>query len=128
MALSLTVSERTRRVVASDLDISIIGECNYPSPLAGRLAESAIHYVGQADRVLLEDRISAVLQHSGVSAHGPAFELAGPRHQVFFDTARLRCGIVTCGGLCPGLNNVVRGLVLAARGVSGANGFAHAAA
>jgi len=112
MALSLTVSERTRRVVASDLEISIIGECNYPSPLAGRLAESAIHYVGQADRVLLEDRISTVLQHTGDPAKAPAFELAGPRHKVFFGAAQLRCGIVTCGGLCPGLNNVVRGLVL----------------
>ncbi len=112
MALSLTVSERTRRVVTSDLEISIIGECTYPSPLAGRLAAGAIHYVGQADRVLLEDRISAIMQHAGDAAHAPAFELAGPRHKVFFDTGQLRCGIVTCGGLCPGLNNVVRGLVL----------------
>jgi 6-phosphofructokinase 1 len=31
---------------------------------------------------------------------------------VFYDIAKLRCGIVTCGGLCPGINNVVRGLVL----------------
>ena len=36
----------------------------------------------------------------------------GPRHQIFFEPAKLRCGIVTCGGLCPGINNVVRGLVL----------------
>src|SRR5919205_1661457 len=42
----------------------------------------------------------------------PAFELAGPRNRIFFDPRAVRCGIVTCGGLCPGLNNVVRGLVL----------------
>ena len=42
----------------------------------------------------------------------PTFELAGPRDRIFFDPAQLRCGIVTCGGLCPGINNVIRGLVL----------------
>jgi 6-phosphofructokinase 1 len=38
------------------------------------------------------------------------FELAGPREYLFFDPKRSRAGIVTCGGLCPGLNNVVRSL------------------
>lgn len=36
------------------------------------------------------------------------FEKAGPRRQLFFDPARTRAAIVTCGGLCPGLNNVIR--------------------
>ena len=76
------------------------------------MAQAAIHYVGQADRVLLDDRLSRVLEHQADLATAPAFELAGPRHQIFFEPAQLRCGIVTCGGLCPGLNNVIRGLVL----------------
>jgi 6-phosphofructokinase len=42
----------------------------------------------------------------------PAFEMAGPRAQICFEPARLTCGIVTCGGLCPGLNNVIRAIVL----------------
>jgi 6-phosphofructokinase 1 len=112
MAISLTVPQRTGRVVASDLDIRVLGACKYPSPLASRLAQSAIHYVGQADRVLLDDRVSKNLEYRSDPARAPAFELAGPRDKVFFDPARLRCGIVTCGGLCPGINNVVRGLVL----------------
>jgi 6-phosphofructokinase 1 len=41
----------------------------------------------------------------------PALELAGPRERIYFDPASLRCGIVTCGGLCPGLNDVVRSVV-----------------
>jgi hypothetical protein len=41
----------------------------------------------------------------------PAFEPGGPREHLYFDPAGLRAGIVTCGGLCPGLNNVIRGLV-----------------
>ena len=44
--------------------------------------------------------------------HIAAFELAGPRNKVFFDQRTVGCGIVTCGGLCPGINNVVRGIVL----------------
>ena len=40
------------------------------------------------------------------------FEMAGPRAKLFFDPARTRAGIVTCGGLCPGLNDVIRSLFL----------------
>lgn len=87
MALALTVPQRTERVVASDLEIRILGTCRYPSPLQHRLAQNAIHYVGKADRVLLDDRLSA----QRTEAAPPAFELAGPRNRIFFDTARLRC-------------------------------------
>lgn len=40
------------------------------------------------------------------------FELAGPRERIYFDPTKTRCGIVTCGGLCPGLNDVIRAIVL----------------
>jgi 6-phosphofructokinase 1 len=43
---------------------------------------------------------------------GLQFELAGPREKLFFDAKKTRAGIVTCGGLCPGLNNVIRSLFL----------------
>lgn len=43
---------------------------------------------------------------------GLQFELAGPRKKLFFDAKKTRAGIVTCGGLCPGLNNVIRSLFL----------------
>jgi 6-phosphofructokinase 1 len=38
------------------------------------------------------------------------FELAGPREKLFFDPSKTRAGIVTCGGLCPGLNDVIRSI------------------
>ena len=38
------------------------------------------------------------------------FEKAGPRKKLFFDPATTRAAIVTCGGLCPGLNNVIRSI------------------
>lgn len=40
------------------------------------------------------------------------FEKAGPREKIFFDPAATRAAIVTCGGLCPGLNNVIRSAFL----------------
>jgi 6-phosphofructokinase 1 len=46
------------------------------------------------------------------SEPGLLFELAGPRKKLFFDPRQTRAGIVTCGGLCPGLNNVIRSLFL----------------
>ncbi len=46
------------------------------------------------------------------SDSGLHFELAGPRSQLFFDPGNTRAAIVTCGGLCPGLNNVIRSLFL----------------
>jgi 6-phosphofructokinase 1 len=37
-----------------------------------------------------------------------SFEKAGPRAKIFFNPSETRAAIVTCGGLCPGLNNVIR--------------------
>src|SRR6476661_3676185 len=52
-------------------------------------------------------------EHIEIGAEpGFQFELAGPRAKLFFDPKNTRAGIVTCGGLCPGLNNVIRSLFL----------------
>jgi len=40
------------------------------------------------------------------------FERAGPREKLAFDPSKITCGIVTCGGLCPGLNDVIRSIVM----------------
>jgi 6-phosphofructokinase 1 len=40
------------------------------------------------------------------------FEMAGPREKLFFDPKDTRAGIVTCGGICPGLNTVIRSAFL----------------
>ena len=40
-----------------------------------------------------------------------SFRKAGPREFLYFEPAKTRVAIVTCGGLCPGLNNVIRGIV-----------------
>ena len=41
-----------------------------------------------------------------------SLELAGAREKIYFDPSKLRCALVTCGGLCPGLNDIIRAIVL----------------
>jgi len=56
----------------------------------------------------------------------PSFEASGAREKIYFDPQDLKCGVVTCGGLCPGLNNVVRALVRTLRysyGATNVTGF-----
>jgi 6-phosphofructokinase 1 len=99
-------------ITAHDVAIKDLGPCRFPSPAAAHLGECAMHFVGEADKVLVNDRLSQLPSAPELLKQLPAFELAGPRNRVFFEPSRVRAGIVTCGGLCPGLNNVVRGLVL----------------
>ncbi|MCJ2165514.1 MULTISPECIES: ATP-dependent 6-phosphofructokinase [unclassified Pseudodesulfovibrio] len=42
------------------------------------------------------------------------FEPAGPRDKVYYDPSKTKCAVVTCGGLCPGLNDVIRAIVMTA--------------
>jgi len=95
-----------------DVRIDILGRCLLPSPVAAHLGARSMHFVGAADKVMLDDALSGQGSARGDLAARPAFEIAGPRDKIFFDPRTVRCGIVTCGGLAPGLNNVVRGIVL----------------
>jgi 6-phosphofructokinase 1 len=100
------------KITVDDVTIRDLGRCRLPSPVAAHLDARALHFVGEADKVLVNDCLSDLGAHAGQLGNVPAFELAGPRNRIFFDPRTVRCGIVTCGGLCPGINNVVRGLVL----------------
>ena len=97
-----------------ELQIPSLGECSYPSPLAKYISgrRTNEHYVDEDDRVLYDDTVSLLEQRDLPLAQLPAFEPGGPRRQLFFPPGGTRVGIVTCGGLCPGLNDVIRGLVV----------------
>jgi 6-phosphofructokinase 1 len=90
------------------LAIETVGAPTRPSPLRG----GAERFVDDRERVHVCARDSDLDAYLAAGEPPPTFELAGPRSRIFFDPATLGCGIVTCGGLCPGLNNVVRSLVL----------------
>jgi len=89
-----------------NFDIKRLGECCYPSPI------KEFRFVGEDERLLFHARPKEVKAFFEAGLEPPSMELAGPREKIFFDPSRLVCGIVTCGGLCPGLNDVIRAVVL----------------
>jgi 6-phosphofructokinase 1 len=101
-------------ITAADLQVSRVGEPAILSPMARLVQErvSSPHYVHESDRVLLDDTLERAEARLCGVADLPSLEPGGPREYIYFDPSRTRAGIVTCGGLCPGLNNVIRGLVL----------------
>lgn len=106
----------------NELIVQTLGACRVPSPLQGRRGS----FVDESRRVLVCSDSGELQSYLGGGHVPPAFERAGPRGQIYFEPATLTCGIVTCGGLCPGVNNVVRSVVLAltyAYGVTRILGF-----
>jgi len=101
-------------VTPAALRVRRLGEPGILSPMAGLVQGrmSSPHYVHESDRVLLDDTIEGAVARLCAVADLPALEPGGPREYIYFDPSRTRAAIVTCGGLCPGLNNVIRGLVL----------------
>ncbi len=101
-------------VNAEDLLVKNLGPCRIDSPLGTLLSDrrQTIHNVDESDRVLFDGTISALTGRNLPLEGLPAFEPAGPRRKIFFDPSKTRAGIVTCGGLCPGFNDVIRALVM----------------
>jgi len=89
-----------------DFTVMSLGECRIPSPMSG------VRFVKDDDHVLYHSDIKGIRQYIALGKDPPHFEEAGPREKIFFDPMNLACGIVTCGGLCPGLNNVIRAVVM----------------
>ncbi len=95
-------------------DIPGLGEAKIPSPVQNRSQGDAsdITFATDDERMLI-DVSSLRLVEAVKNGHTPAsFEVAGPRKKIFFDPSKLRCALVTCGGLCPGLNDIIRSIVL----------------
>lgn len=93
--------------------IARLGKARIDSPLLGRLGDGdpLERFVSDTDRVLFDDMQAEAAGRSGSVEGWPSFELAGARKKIYFDPTKLKVGIVTCGGLCPGMNNVIAGLI-----------------
>ena len=91
-----------------DLDFTIarIGECKIPSPMKGA------RFTRDDERVLYHARLEEIKPWIDRRTDPPSMEAAGPREKICFEPSQLACGIVTCGGICPGLNDVIRSIVL----------------
>jgi 6-phosphofructokinase 1 len=96
-----------------DTTIPTLGPLKVPSPIK-RGDKNALKrsFVNDTDKVVLNVNVNTIMKMVADGIELPAFELAGPREKLYFDPSKLRCGLVTCGGLCPGLNDIIRAIVL----------------
>lgn len=87
-----------------DFQVKTLGECTVDSPLA--LPEAL--YVSDDVRV----RYAAEIPCETGEDEEASFEKAGPRKNIFFDPSHAKAAIVTCGGISPGLNDVIRSIFM----------------
>ena len=96
-----------------DTTIPTLGPLRVPSPIKrGEKGELSRSFVNDTDKVVMDVDLNHINEMIQEGQSLPAFEMAGPREKLYFDPSKLRCGIVTCGGLCPGLNDIIRAVVL----------------
>ncbi len=93
--------------------IETLGEAKVLSPLGAKTKNGYTERFVQDDhRVLIDVDLNKIKTAIENNVEPPSFEQAGPREKIYFDPSKLKCAIVTCGGLCPGLNDIIRSVVL----------------
>ncbi|MCU0471796.1 MAG: ATP-dependent 6-phosphofructokinase [Bacteroidales bacterium] len=96
-----------------DFLISSHGRGNVISPLkqSQRVDSPVYKFVEDNERILYDVSVDYFNKCRETGEIPVSFEKAGPKENIFFEPAKTKVGIVTCGGLCPGLNSVIRSLV-----------------
>lgn len=98
-----------------DLDINVknLGERKFESPLnlSVTFEDDVVNYVADDERILTLTSVKHYNEWEEKGYNIPSFEKAGPRSKLYFEPGETISAIVTCGGLCPGLNSVIRAIV-----------------
>jgi len=99
---------------APDFTIRRLGEARFPSPLPLGTAkgDGRADFTPDDQRVLYDESWRGVKICLDRGETPPSLEVAGPRERIYFRPNDVRAAIVTAGGLCPGINDVVRAMVL----------------
>ena len=94
--------------------ISVLGEAKIDSPLKnhGIPGEGGTRFISDDARITVDVEVEAMERFIKKKQPLPSFEQTGPREKIYFDPSKLKCAISTCGGLCPGLNDIIRSIVL----------------
>ena len=87
-------------------NIQSLGPCLYQSPLQ-HTGGLEVPFRSDTERVIVDHHEGAI----SPEGQPKSFEVAGPREKIFFDPPKTTAAIVTCGGLCPGLNDIIKGIV-----------------
>jgi 6-phosphofructokinase 1 len=90
----------------SDFTVDRLGPCEFDSPMRN------VPFIRDDRRVLYHAEVAEVCADIEQGRKPLSFEIGGPRERLFFKPGTVRAGLVTCGGLCPGLNDVIRAVVL----------------
>ncbi|CAM4082264.1 ATP-dependent 6-phosphofructokinase [Zobellia nedashkovskayae] len=99
----------------TNFNISSLGANTFPSPinLSKTTGDKIFNFVEEHDRILADVSVESFNTCIDNKTRPACLEKAGPREKLFFDSKNTTAAIVSCGGLCPGINNVIRGLVMA---------------
>lgn len=96
-----------------DFNVDSLGVAKLKTPISMSkvIGDGFANYVSDDDRVLFS--VATRVDESGnrVPARSETMELAGPREKIYFNPKHVHVAIATCGGICPGLNNVIRAVV-----------------
>ncbi len=94
-------------------NVITLGKANVKSPLLDtpRSQSPKYKFVTETDRILYDTTLTSFKENAEKNLEPISFEKAGPQGVIYFEPAKTKVGIVTCGGLCPGLNDVIRSLV-----------------
>jgi len=97
-----------------NFDIKSLGKNTIKSPISlGYVRGDGIcNYVQDSERILHEKYLECFNKYKDAGTIPISFEKAGPREFIFFEPSKTKAAIVTCGGLCPGLNDVIRTIVM----------------
>ena len=90
----------------NDFKITTLGNCTIPSPIED------MTFVKDEESVCYYTDASEISRFFFAGEEIPAFEKAGPRQMIYHNPAWCRAAILTAGGLCPGLNDVIKFLTL----------------
>lgn len=104
------MSEANSALDACNTQIATLGPAKIKSPLMDILPNSGFERYSEEYRRVRIDPYH--LPGSEPELAPPSFERAGPRKNIYFDPTKLKVAVVCCGGMCPGLNNLVRSMVL----------------
>jgi 6-phosphofructokinase 1 len=96
-----------------NFEIEKLGGCVFDSPLglSTKDGDFVSNFISDDEKMIVNCSYTRLSFQIEAGEFPDYFELAGPRMHIFFDPASVKAAIVTCGGLCPGLNNVIRSLV-----------------
>lgn len=97
---------------ALDFTIEQLGETKITSPIpySTVMGDSIANYVTDEEKILYDIDITPGKTTDDL-IKGGLLEKAGPRQKIYFNPMHSHAAIVTAGGLCPGLNDVIRAVV-----------------